>query len=115
MARLGSGIQDVTIKKLRLSSRVEKGGRITLEVDVARSAWRAGVRWNPVERPALRPESSGPRPGCERAVAGESVGDPLAMGPIPRESDDKPRHNDDQRNRHLERRKWWRESTQGSF
>ncbi len=30
-----SGIQDVAIKKLRLSSRVEKGDRITLEADVS--------------------------------------------------------------------------------
>lgn len=32
---VGSGIQDVAIKKLRLSSRVEKGDRITLEADVS--------------------------------------------------------------------------------
>jgi hypothetical protein len=29
----GSGIQDVAVKKLRLSSKVEKGDRITLEAD----------------------------------------------------------------------------------
>jgi len=32
---VGTGIQDVAIKKLRLSSRVEKGDRITLEADVS--------------------------------------------------------------------------------
>ena len=31
----GSGIQDVVVKKLRLSSRVTKGDRITLEADTA--------------------------------------------------------------------------------
>ena len=31
----GSGIQDVVVKKLRLSSRVKKGDRITLEADAA--------------------------------------------------------------------------------
>jgi hypothetical protein len=34
---VGSGIQGVAIKKLRLSSRVEKGDRITLEVDPSRN------------------------------------------------------------------------------
>src|SRR4030088_1924172 len=32
---VGSGIQDVAIKKLRLSSRVERGDRMTLEADVS--------------------------------------------------------------------------------
>ena len=32
---VGSGIEEVTVKKLRLSSRVEKGNRITLEADPA--------------------------------------------------------------------------------
>ena len=31
----GSGIQDVVVRKLRLSSRVTKGDRITLEADAA--------------------------------------------------------------------------------
>jgi hypothetical protein len=31
----GSGIQDVIVKKLRLSSKVKKGDRITLEADAA--------------------------------------------------------------------------------
>jgi hypothetical protein len=30
---VGSGIQDVVVRKLRLSSKVKKGDRITLEVD----------------------------------------------------------------------------------
>jgi hypothetical protein len=32
---VGSGIQDVAVKKLRLSSKVKKGDRITLEADVS--------------------------------------------------------------------------------
>jgi len=32
---VGSGIEEVTVKKLRLSSRVKKGNRITLEADPA--------------------------------------------------------------------------------
>jgi hypothetical protein len=33
----GSGIEEVTIKKMRLSSKVRKGERITLEVDTAKN------------------------------------------------------------------------------
>jgi hypothetical protein len=35
---VGSGIEDVTVKKLRLSSRVKKGDRITLEADALRNS-----------------------------------------------------------------------------
>ena len=35
---VGSGIQDVAVKKLRLSSKVKKGDRITLEADVSNDA-----------------------------------------------------------------------------
>ena len=34
---VGSGIEDVVVRKLRLSSRVKKGERITLEADTARN------------------------------------------------------------------------------
>ena len=32
---VGSGIQDVRVKKLRLSSKIKKGDRITLEADAS--------------------------------------------------------------------------------
>jgi len=35
---VGSGIEEVTVKKLRLSSRVKKGDRITLEADTSKNA-----------------------------------------------------------------------------
>jgi len=35
---VGSGIENVTVKKLRLSSRVKKGDRITLEADASHNA-----------------------------------------------------------------------------
>jgi hypothetical protein len=34
---VGSGIEEVTVKKLRLSSRIKKGDRITLEADTSRN------------------------------------------------------------------------------
>ena len=35
---VGSGIEDVTVKKLRLSSQIKKGDRITLEADTSRES-----------------------------------------------------------------------------
>ncbi len=35
---VGSGIEEVTVKKLRLSSRIQKGERITLEADTSRDS-----------------------------------------------------------------------------
>jgi len=35
---VGSGIEEVTVKKLRLSSRIKKGDRITLEADTSRNS-----------------------------------------------------------------------------
>lgn len=35
---VGSGIEEVTVKKLRLSSQIKKGDRITLEADTSRNA-----------------------------------------------------------------------------
>ena len=35
---IGSGIEEVTVKKLRLSSQIKKGDRITLEADTSRNA-----------------------------------------------------------------------------
>jgi hypothetical protein len=35
---VGSGIEDVTVKKMRLSSKIKKGDRITLEADTSRNS-----------------------------------------------------------------------------
>jgi hypothetical protein len=35
---VGSGIEEVTVKKLRLSSQIKKGDRITLEADTSRNS-----------------------------------------------------------------------------